>query len=167
MWHFREDSGGITSVQDCVDVIDDWWTAVFATSILAPPCRVDGDSEAINVATQEITPVTPSFNNEPSAAVDFNPSAMIVCTMRTASATKSGLGRKFVGPIRGSVCDVDGKPDTAALTALQGACTALVSASSGLTQAAIGVYSPTTGLFRDVTVMTARDYIAVLRSRRD
>jgi hypothetical protein len=168
IWHFRsEDEVGSASPQDVVDIIDDWWTAVWATNVVAPPCRVDGDSEAINVATQEITPITPAFANNPAAAVEFNPSGMLVCTMRTSSATKSGLGRKFIGPVRSSVTNVDGRPDAANVTSVQAACTALVSASVGLTGAAVGVYSPTEGLFRDLTVMTCRNYMAVLRSRRD
>jgi hypothetical protein len=92
---------------------------------------------------------------------------MMVCTMRTSVATKSGLGRKFIGPLKASVCDTNGTPDSGAVTTVQGFCTALVAASTGLTLAAIGVYSPTYSIFRDVTVMTARDYLAVLRSRRD
>jgi len=166
IWHFRKD-GPVTTVQDCVDVIDDFVLGVIGSGLLANPVNWDGDDQAIDVATQEIIPVTGSTFTDPAGPVDFNPSSMIVCTMRTSIANKSGLGRKFIGPLKASVCDTNGTPDSGAITTLQGFCTALVSASQGLTGAAIGVYSPTYSIFRDLTVMQARDYLAVLRSRRD
>ena len=165
VWHFRTDI--LAGAQDCVDVIDAFYTAVLATNALAPPYGIRGDEQAIDVATQEIEPITPLNLLSSGPAVEYNPTGQIVCTKRTSSATRSGRGRVFLGPVRSSVTDVDGTPDTALLASLQTACNNLVSASAGLDGAAIGVYSKESGIFRDLIALQARDYMAVLRSRRD
>ena len=166
-WHFREDSGGITSIQDIVDGIDVFWIAMVNSGALAPPYTVTGDSLAIDVATRLTETVSPLAAAVAGPAVEYNPTGQIVCTKRTASATRAGRGRVFIGPVKSSVTDVDGTPDSGVITLLQNACNDLVAFSAGLTQAAVGVYSREQSIFRDLTAMQARDYMAVLRSRRD
>lgn len=98
------------------------------------------------------------------------PPANALCiSWRTASATRAGRGRTFLGPLALGLTDADGTPSSAALTALRSAIDTLVGKSTGpdADGAAVAVYSPTQNLARDITSGTVRDQYAVLRSRRD
>jgi hypothetical protein len=121
----------------------------------------------VDVATREESAVSGWTETQGSTGTGFMGPCMMVLTLRTTSATRSGRGRKFIGPIVSNQTSTDGTPVPGAVSALQACGTALVTASTGLTSAAIGVYSPTHELFRDVTATNVRDYFATLRSRRD
>lgn len=91
----------------------------------------------------------------------------IVVGWRTASATRSGRGRTFVGPLVVSAKDSDGTPTAAVVTAITNAAAALVSDSQSANGWAFGVLSTKTGTFRDVSGSSVRDRFAFLSSRRD
>lgn len=95
------------------------------------------------------------------------PSNQIVVGWKTASATRSGRGRTFIGPLQYAVVDDAGSPAAPVLSLVRNAAAALVSAQDNITQGGIGVWSTKQSLFRDFTGSTVRDTFAVLRSRRD
>lgn len=95
------------------------------------------------------------------------PSNQIVVGWKTASATRSGRGRTFVGPLQYAVVDDAGSPAAPVLSVVRNAAAALVTAQAGITEGGIGVWSVKQSLFRDFTGSTVRDTFAVLRSRRD
>lgn len=90
----------------------------------------------------------------------------IVASWRTSSATRSGRGRTFVGPLTLAALQPDGTPGTAAVAAVQSAASGLVAASTGANGWAIGIHSTTQNLTRDITGFTVRDRFAYLSSRR-
>lgn len=96
-------------------------------------------------------------------------SALLAVTVswRTSSATRSGRGRTFVGPLGWSAQEGDGTPSAGVIAAINAAANGLVSDSSGTNGWAFGVLSTKQGLFRDVTGHSVRDRFAFLSSRRD
>lgn len=95
------------------------------------------------------------------------PSNQIVVGWKTASATRSGRGRTYVGPLQYAVVDDQGSPAPAVLAVVRDAAAALVSAQGSEQAGGIGVWSTKQSVFRDFTGSTVRDTFAVLRSRRD
>lgn len=92
----------------------------------------------------------------------------IVIGWRTASATRSGRGRTFVGPVGQRAVQSDGTPTATALTACNAAAEAILDPEfDPVGDGSFGVYSRTTGQFRPFTGHRVRDTFAVLRSRRD
>jgi hypothetical protein len=86
---------------------------------------------------------------------------------RTASATRAGRGRTFLGPIGSGALDSDGTIKSDTLDAVRTAAQDLVADSLGFGNGALVVYSPTHDIARDFTASAVRDQFAVLRSRRD
>ena len=168
VWHFRDDDDlPGTNVQDVVDIIRNFYLAVYGSSLLPQGSACDGDDVVVDVATSETVPVTFSGLVTTSTDPEFAGPLQLIATKRTSSATRSGRGRIFIGPCAQGTLDTNGTPTSGAQATLQTACSALLSSSVALTDAAIGVYSPTQNLFRDLIGFDARDYFAVLRSRRD
>lgn len=92
----------------------------------------------------------------------------IVVGWRTASATRSGRGRTFIGPLAGAANDAaTGGPTAGIVTAVQTAATELVEDSASANGWAIGVLSTKTGVFRETTGASVKNRFGVLRSRRD
>lgn len=91
----------------------------------------------------------------------------VVVGWRTSSATRSGRGRTFVGPLVLSANEGNGTPSANVLAAINNAADGLVSDSLGTNGWAFGVLSTKQGVFRDVTGHSVRDRFAFLSSRRD
>jgi len=91
----------------------------------------------------------------------------VVVGWRTASATRSGRGRTFVGPLVLSANEGNGTPSPQVLTAINNAASALVNDSQAANGWAFGVLSTRQGTFRDVAGHSVRDRFAFLSSRRD
>lgn len=91
----------------------------------------------------------------------------VVVSWRTVSATRSGRGRTFIGPIQTNAIDGDATPSAALISALNTAAGNLVSASTGAGGWSLCVLSQKEHLARDVTGHRVRDRWGVLRSRRD
>lgn len=91
----------------------------------------------------------------------------LVVAWRTTSATRSGRGRTFIGPLGGTITEADGTPNNTQLAGLRTAANALVSASGGTNFWAFGVLSTKQGLLRDFTGSSVKDQFAYLSSRRD
>jgi len=94
------------------------------------------------------------------------PANQIVCGWRTASRSRSGRGRTFLGGWPASA-SVDGTPTGSTLLAVQNFGLELVSFNETIGNGAFVVYSPTQEISRDITGSAVRDTFAVLRSRRD
>lgn len=91
----------------------------------------------------------------------------IVVSWRTTSATRSGRGRTFLGPLTPAVFDSDGTIASVYLGGIQSAAEDLVSASTGLGGWAYGVYSHKDSVIRDWTASSVKDRASYLSSRRD
>lgn len=91
----------------------------------------------------------------------------VTCTWRTTSATRSGRGRTFIGPLGFGVVQNDGTLNDADIATLRNAANAFVNASLGPAGWSFGVLSQKQKLLRDVTSFTVRDRFAYLSSRRD
>lgn len=104
-----------------------------------------------------------------AAASPANLSALlaVVVSWRTASATRSGRGRTFLGPFVTLANENNGTPAPDLLSRINVAAQALVEDSQSANGWAFGVLSTTQGTFRPVTGHSVRDRFAVLRSRRD
>jgi len=98
-----------------------------------------------------------------------SPATLLAITIswRTASASRSGRGRTFVGPFNGGVIADDGTPNNQVVDQVRGQAAALVSASGGPGGWAFGVLSVKQGLLRDFTGSSVRDRWSFLSSRRD
>ena len=146
---------------------------VFYTDLLAGDIFPGGYTAAFDGTAVSVGPEPEYFTSDPWSVTETGdpniapPAAQMILTLRTASATRSGRGRKFIGPVRPTVVEADGSPTTAAIGVLQAAGDTLLATSSGTLNGAIGVYSETAGLFRDIVSVQARNYFASLRSRRD
>lgn len=92
--------------------------------------------------------------------------AAIVVGWRTASATRRGRGRTFIGPLRQNAWEGEGTPTAQALAYVRTAATTLVEDSRSANGWALGVLSTVDGQFREVTGNTVHDRFGVLRSRR-
>lgn len=114
-------------------------------------------------ATDYSTKITSSGG---SATVTSNLLA-IVCGWRTSSATRSGRGRTFIGPLVTQAGEGDGTPAPDTLADIRGAAATLVADSLSANGWAIGVLSTKQGTFRDITGVTVKDRFAFLSSRRD
>lgn len=86
---------------------------------------------------------------------------------RTSSATRSGRGRTFFGPLSPAVLESNGTPTTNFVGDMNTAVNAFVASSQEQNEWAFGVLSTKTGVFRDVTGHSLKDRWAYLSSRRD
>jgi hypothetical protein len=169
VWDIRTDEGlPGDNLQEAVDAIKNFYASTLLAGALVPTgYRAVGRALAVEINTKQIDAVTGFTTNTNSSDPEFAGPLMLICTLRTSSATRKGRGRKFIGPAAQGTLDADGTPTTGAVTALQTACTELLAASTANSGWAVGVYSQTDGLFRDMVQMQARNYFAILRSRRD
>jgi hypothetical protein len=169
VWDIRQQALDPTSeLQLAVNAIGAFYESLFVASTIFPDgYTANGSDEAIEVTTRQIEAVTGFTGAQSGAGADFSGLNQMICTIRTSSATRRGRGRKFIGPCNALTLDTDGTPTPGAVSDLQAACDGLISASTANNGWAVGVYSQVDGLFRDATAMTARNYFASMRSRRD
>jgi hypothetical protein len=96
------------------------------------------------------------------------PALLSLCvSWRTSSATRSGRGRTFLGPIHKDALDSTGTVEVSVLNRTRAAVNGLVADSQTLNGWSLGVLSTKQGVLRDVTGGTVRDRFAYLSSRRD
>jgi hypothetical protein len=91
----------------------------------------------------------------------------LVASWRTTSATRSGHGRTFLGPLAPDFLQTDGTPNNNFVNTFRNAANNLVADSQSANGWAFGVLSTKQGIFRDVTGVTIRDRFSYLSSRRD
>ena len=169
VWDFRTDEpmlGG--ELQQAVDAVEAFYTSMITGGPVFPDgYSIAGRSEAIEINDRTIEPVDTWAVTQTGAEADFSGLNQMIMTIRTTSATRKGRGRKYIGPCNAATLGPDGTPITGSVTRLQTAATGLLTASQANNGWAVGVYSSVDGLFRDATQLSARNYFASMRSRRD
>lgn len=96
------------------------------------------------------------------------PQLLAICiSWRTPSATRTGRGRTFLGPLVTGTAQADGTPIDAIVTAVRDSAQFLVGQSTGANGWAFGVYSQKDALFRDWVGSSVKDRFSYLSSRRD
>jgi hypothetical protein len=91
----------------------------------------------------------------------------VVISWRTTSASRSGRGRTFLGPMGIQSLQSDGTPAAGLISAVRTAAQTLVDAQGNVDGTSLGVLSVKQGLLRDFTGSTVHDKWAYLSSRRD
>ena len=166
-WHFRHEAVASLTLSGVMGVLEDFYTAV--QSIYPTGTSISGPPEVIEDPYGEPTyaAVTPWEVLGTGGGGQAPPQTQLVVTWRTTTATRSGRGRSFLGPINNGLISTDGTVDPSGLAAVQAAAAALVSTSLGDGNWAFGVYSRTNLVLRDFVSSRVRDEFSVLRSRRD
>ena len=93
--------------------------------------------------------------------------AALVISWRTSSASRSGRGRTFIGPLRTESLQTDATPANEVVSLLKSAAKGHVARSGGVNGWATGVLSVKQGLLRDHLDADVKDRFAYLSSRRD
>jgi hypothetical protein len=166
LWHLRGDTIG-ADVQLGIDAIQGFYNALLAYyqggAVITGPDEVTAGIEGGSPTFEAVD----GFSLGPVAGTStLAPVLQAVVGWRTASATRSGRGRTFVGPLAVAASDADGTPSGGFITAMQNAAQVIVDNNDALDTGAVGVWSPTQNLLRDITGYRVRDVFAVLRSRR-
>lgn len=167
VWDIRTED--LTVDQDlpaAVDAIRTFYLALAGGGVYPAGYTITFPGNAVNIVTREDESFTPpsglaSTTTDP----DFAGLLQMILTIRTSSRTRSGRGRKFLGPVAQNVLSPDGTPLDSTRQTVQTAASALLDASSASSGWAVGVYSRTDGVFRDATALVARDYFAHLSDR--
>ena len=169
VWHFRtaDDDPGTWQLGDALDALEAFYTSLRAlypttTRIYIGEGMVKdplGSPEYVDDDSRVLTGSTVGGVNSTLLA--------IVVSWRTTSATRSGRGRTFLGPLSANTNQGDGTPLDANVTGVRTAAQTLVNASTGPGGWSVGVLSTKQGVFRDITGSTVRDRFSFLSSRRD
>lgn len=172
MWDIRttgDDPGGTDVDLDAMSAaIEDFYVSLQTAEIFPAGYTASFDGLATTIGPDPVFTASPSWTHTQGSGGGSAPqSAQGIVTIRTSSAGRSGRGRKFIGPVGSNTVAADGTPNTALVTALQNAADALLAESTGSANGAVGVWSEAGQVFRDATALQARNYFAVLRSRRD
>lgn len=111
--------------------------------------------------------VTPIVARTADEGAQAPPHLAIVVGLRTTAATRTGRGRVFLGPLNSlAVESDDGTIRTDRLQAVRNAWEAFVADSVSANGWGLAVYSTVDKVARDVTSVSVRDSLAVMRSRR-
>lgn len=111
--------------------------------------------------------VSPRIARASDEGAQAPPHLAIVVGLRTSSATRRGRGRVFLGPLNSlAVESEDGTIRTDRLQAVRSAWEDFVADSQAANGWALAVYSTLDKVARDVTSVSVRDSLAVMRSRR-
>lgn len=166
IWHVSAD--GTLNLEEAVDAIGNFYdgiagyipancTAALGEGIIADPY---GSPTYVDDIPRPVT-----FGG----AGDQSLSTLLAVTVswRTSSATRSGRGRTFVGPLVNNAGQGDGTPSAAFMTVVRAAAAALVADSGSLNGWEAGVFSQKESTFRPFTGSSVRDRWSYLSSRRD
>lgn len=165
VWHFRfQNTWG--DAEGCVQALSTFYESLKTLYAVGVTIRFPDHAVQVGGDHQEYSNSVQSFFGGTGAGGYAPLPTALVAGWRTSTATRSGRGRSFIGPLAGAVVGPDGTPADDAVAKLQAAATKLVADSKAQNLAALGVYSPTTGLFRDFQSARVRDVFATLRSRR-
>lgn len=170
VWHLRTTGDGVPSageLEGLSTVIRDFYTAcrvIFPGSVTI---TYQGVSTTVGDDPQYDSSA-PAWTVTGSGPTTLLSPLLCICVgWLTSSASRSGRGRTFLGPLTTGVQGPDGTITDTNLAVVRAAATALATASGGFADGAIGVWSPTDGLLRDIVGSATRDQFAYLSSRRD
>lgn len=128
------------------------------------------DGVVTDVETQSQSTV-PGWTMTTAGTSNFAPLATALCiSWRTGTASRSGVGRTFLGPIAAGFVETNGTPSAACLTLVRTAAFNLLQVNDAIEPGGndgLGIYSRQTGVIRKLQSARVRDTFAVLRSRRD
>jgi hypothetical protein len=179
-WHIRTGNLVTTdaaALQAAANAIRTWYTQCTQLLLGGSQVMCDGAVEEGTGKDQAVTWAT----YQVGTSVGTAPPVLAVCTSwKTASRTRRGRGRTFLGPLDSRAVQNDGTVDSLQLSNLKGANDALVAASLtdndwavciwGLEDPApenyTGKYSDLPHIGRDITGHAVQDKFAVMRSRR-
>jgi hypothetical protein len=174
IWHLRTAGvplEGETEIANAMGALRTFYNAI--GGLVPPSTSYAFPTELVEVNDAELVPAPSVASVVGRASTDaYLPiaSAMVV-SWRTSSATRSGRGRTFIGPLHPSTGEANGTPTEGARETLADAADALVAAGAGSTGSgggwSFGVYSRSQGLIRDFASASVANQYAVLRSRRD
>lgn len=168
VWHFRTDNDPDDFTDGPIALIKQLYAAINGS--FPTPVTWTGPSEAIQdpYGSPTYAPVTSWSLTGAGSSLTGNRSTQACITWRTNSATRSGRGRTFLGPLAPDAVDTGtGRLAAGLVSTLQSAANALVSGNGNIANGAVGVFSRSDGVLRDITQARVRDIPAVLRSRRD
>jgi hypothetical protein len=170
IWHVRDEgaSGGIGGggPSDMIEAIHQFYVScasIMSTKVVASfagTVTTTGDSP-------EYADADPWSVTGTGGADMLPASQCLVVSWGTSSATRSGRGRTFVGPLWIGLTDGNGKPGPVSLNVIRTAAANLIADSTGNANGALVVYSPQSNIARDVLTARVATTYGVLRSRRD
>lgn len=169
-WHLRTGTGTDedNNVEALMQKVAFFYEAV--SPLLPASWEASWDGTALEIATAEPTLVTApggGWSQNGEATGGYTGAASMGCvTWRTASPTRSGRGRTFVGPLAATAVQDDGTLGNTALSLLQQAGQSIPDSTGSSVAGALVVFSQAQQLGRDITSSSVTDQVAVLRSRR-
>lgn len=170
-WHVRttgSDPLDAGELQGLTDIIEAFYTGLEPILAAATHLAFDGVWTSVGANPQVNTTDADAWTITSTGSDAPLPPADCVCvTWRTTSASRSGRGRTFLGPMGVGSLQGDGTVEATRLASLREFAGNLVDASTGFTNGAIGVFSTKNVTFRDFVGSSITDQFAVLRSRRD
>lgn len=169
VWHVRtiSDVDEKLLVADALDALDDFYRGIEGLWPSGTSITIGEGMIKDPLGSPTYFPDDSRVYNPPPQSTMTSAMLAIVVSWRTTSASRSGRGRTFVGPIIGAAAEADGTPTAAALTKVRNAASGLVSASSGPGGWSFGVLSTKQGVLRDFTGSSVKDRWSFLSSRRD
>lgn len=168
---FHVDTGegtGAGDVPAIVALLREFYTDL--VTVMGGPMTVSFAGEVVDVQNDVRLPVPAWTLQIPSTNQYAAFPLALVITWRTAFATRSGLGRTFVGPLAASVDSTSGNPGATVQTLVQNAANALLAdirTATGEDGARLVVYSRLTGATAVILNGRVRNTFSILRSRRD
>ena len=169
VWHIRtaDDNPETWELSGALDALEDFYQANAGlyhagTTITIGEGMVRDPLGSPTYVDDDVRTLTGGNGSAPGSTM-----LAVVVSWRTTSATRSGRGRTFLGPITSAVVSGDGTPSNLFITQARAAATALVAASTAANGWAIGVLSTKQGIFRDAVGSSVRDRYSFLSSRRD
>lgn len=144
-----------------------------SAAVFAEGVRIAFPNFAIAVGSEETVPINPGADVVSTQAAR-NTSVLCFCiNWVTASRSRRGRGRTFLGPLGQNVIGTDGNPSSTALSIVKNAAEAFVERSTGPNLWAVGVYGqqskniPEPKVLRDITGYTLNEkQFSVMTSRR-
>lgn len=170
LWHLRDaspvDAGAL---QNSINAVRDFYDDI--KSVFNGATTVSFDGSLTTVSGEGEPEVDAGFDSWSVAGgtttQNLPPANCIVVSWRTSSATRSGRGRTFIGPVSEQTLEGNGTVNEANRSSILAAANDLIATSSLPGNGGIVVWSPTTGLARDIVSASVANKFGVLRSRRD
>jgi hypothetical protein len=162
--------GEVATVNRAVGWLSTFYDAIDAVFPTGTAIQFEGTAVTVATEEPEYLEGLDTFNHAGAGGASVLPPAnALVVGWRTSSATRSGRGRTFLGPMATPTAQADGTVTESWLSLVRTAAAAMVSSSEAADAdgVALGVFSPTQNLLRDFTGSSVKDRFAVLRSRRD
>lgn len=168
VWHVRTATGAGGELEGALDALETFYTGI--ASVYPSTASVRIGESMINDPLG-----SPSYEPDDLRVVAGGGNAFltpqmlaIVISWRTTSATRSGRGRTFIGPLTVASEDSgDGTPTAAVITPIRNFATALVAASNLAAGWSFGVLSKKDAVIRDFTAAKVNDRWSYLSTRRD